>query len=448
MKKQSLKIYALLLSLLMLLTVIPISAEDDEAVPPFNTVYYFTDNLDNTAVANNVQILQSSGYTVELYFHADQSWFWEVISFIPQLAYCQEICNQFVIIEVAQGIPFYLDTDTNDPVVLLKDAFEMFKEQGCLNLFICDTDESRWLIDEEYLDPDERDPGAVLLEECIDAHINTDLKTVFSYSVIEWAKRNGSEDLSNCTFVLDRNSSSFALNSTSETEIDPNFSYFFYDYLITELRNIYKTSVDSGPSLAQILINNNIKIFCKISEHEFVQVSGGLVSPIISTSSNDTAFYSYYLQNDYICYVGDSMPESDKGYSDVLFALNLKQTLTQEGYLFSEDDFPIYFYDEISAIPSSYITGARVLGHRMTTFPETFENILIDFVFDPENNSVQENLGPYHNWECGLCPITHKAGYLNLPGGWILFPSKNGYSGWKRKMTEGQRDYYFGLNDG
>lgn len=118
---------------------------------------------------------------------------------------------------------------------------------GCKIMFICGTDETKFVYENEFL-------------EYVDIHINTDTLTTFLESIIyRWQENCGTTSVSDTTFILDKNFSNII-----EPEFCDQNSWFLRYYFMPFIRHVYMDEIRNlRHTNYRVLRDNNIHILCE-----------------------------------------------------------------------------------------------------------------------------------------------------------------------------------------
>lgn len=431
--KKSNKIMTIVLSMLLMISgffAMPFkkaSADDPEVYTSF---YYFSDNPDCTTYYNgfmgailddynmptaNRYLYNWSGNGVDYYKGRLNSYF-------NSSAYVT-ISNAFIVFEISAGFP---KQDPSEEIIIpavLNSIFTSMHNQGCKIMFICDSDESTFSLN-NY--------NAFLSK--VDIHINTDLVTLIADYLINRMEENADFD------EYDR------LDFTGTTFIiHQNAKKIFLKYIVPYLEdkcNIPHNSIldndDYNAIEAQIAwiseelyFNHRINVFVRHEGAEIPYYTNGNYY-----SDNDANVY-YYL-DEALSDVGEDANHSidpQKTYAIGAVYSNTsdaKQDIDMWAFDLEEIESPVafpvcvhnvtnatidsltdfileagvtkyYFYNEENENPVISEDGSE------STYG-SFMAIFSDFI-NGENLSIYDNM-------LGLCPITHKTIVISSYG-WL-----------------------------
>ena len=140
-------------------------SEDD--MPSLEKVFYYSDNPDCQDVFDYIE--QCSGIEdITLIYNSSR----DIDDFIEY--YNRDdffVSNSYVIFEMRNGFPTPAEKNGTKITDILSDVFSYMEYYGCKIMFICGTDETKFVYENEFL-------------EYVDIHINTDTLTTFLESII------------------------------------------------------------------------------------------------------------------------------------------------------------------------------------------------------------------------------------------------------------------------
>ncbi len=404
--KKNLRMFALILSVLMVFTTLIVPVSADDSLPP--KVYYFTDETNDLHFTNNCLAIELVTDNFQIYRETNQQQFWgTIMNGDTPLQPIVITPNTKIIFEASQGIPADAFGDNDEePINFLIDYFESLQSPNCQIMFICDTDESRFAGD------------IVFPRSLVKLHVNTDLRTVFAANVIDEIEDIHNGDLNNCVFLIDRNSCA-ELFMVGRQNMEPNAcpNFYFYDYLITHLKKI--ASDESYSSFETMLNEKNITILCQYDVSSFIKLTDPNKSMAYSIEVNPVRnindVYSdieaaMSISQTLVATVSNTKPDVNKGILD----FNAFKAM-QESLELSDDQFFSFLYDETNyQFPNTdALNGVKTLGRGLPAFPLFLcDTLMYDFM-------IEADLSGYHNWNALRIPITHKATIAYSPAGWI-----------------------------
>ncbi len=391
MKKQSLKIYALLLSLLMLLTalvVLPASAieepapnpDDPNPQAPYDTIYYITDTADLSVYWPYIQ--QSVSYSY-LFQEQNQNDFWDLITIganlfasqNPTLQSMDDISDAIIVFEITKGIRLRTPSD----LTYLNTLFASWETNGCMILFLSDTDEICY-----------GNYGYNAFLDHVKVHANLDMMRYFMANFMNRVIiDSGGATINNSTFIISKN------YCPSNVTDDYHFNTFAYYYLLPYLRYIYEEEIRIAQTPeSTVYADNNIHILLDLGDGSYYDYIDN-----ITIHTEAIGFEIAYFMDQRIYAVGYTKPDPayEASWMQSIFAL-------EENIESLCESFSLNLYDPINLI-SSIAVGCTtyVGGQGLATFPSTAMDIIDLMVIKDENGLVV-----YDNFPEGRCEITYK----------------------------------------
>lgn len=325
--------------------------------------------------------------------------------------------NEYVVFELGDKLSYQVDNPNAVDTVpdWLYVIFSTMKENGCHIMFICGTDEARFVTKNQFLD-------------YVDIHINTDIFDTFIMNIFYRLVQanNGEMNLEDCTFFLD-------MHFSQDIHQGYKHSWFFYTYFIPYFRSVYRTEIMQDDLSSQELFNGkNIKILCHLEDAVITgPVEDNIFYDPINNSYVGATFNELepYIENQQLCAIGRT--SDDRGYAGqwIQAMVELRDYLGVDLSIYMYEDIPYHFseYEE----PDVYTAG-------QTTW---YYPILEDFLTD-------QDLTVYNNWG-GRCDITHKAIVFGDDGWLVSLCGEDEFwiPGWQLYMSEGDYEYFFEYSD-
>lgn len=216
-------------------------SEDD--MPSLEKVFYYSDNPDCQDVCDYIE--QCSGIEdITLIYNSSR----DIDDFIEYYNRGDFfVSNSYVIFEMRNGFPTPAEKNGTKITDILSDVFSYMEYYGCKIMFICGTDETKFVYENEFL-------------EYVDIHINTDTLTTFLESIIyRWQENCGTTSVSDTTFILDKNFSNII-----EPEFCDQNSWFLRYYFMPFIRHVYMDEIRNlRHTNYRVLRDNNIHILCE-----------------------------------------------------------------------------------------------------------------------------------------------------------------------------------------
>ncbi len=309
-------------------------ATDDTLPSPLT--YYVTDSYDTTYYNNFLQSITPIG-AYSIYSYPGQVDFWNWFDTVMEnlsnsgsgamFPICEEDDPGFIIFELTYGLPVQKASEIKN-TDLLKTFFQTLKNRNYKVMFICDTDERSFKLDNQFLD-------------FVDIHINTDRYTDFALNIFYEIKAwSDNAQLEHCTFLFDNmsgGSESRIGNSNSENIY---FGTFLKWRLIPFIRSEYFTEASNGDTDADIMDAHDIRILCHVAGDQYYDLlSDSIVVYDEEEYSND--LYDENGNERYICAIGNAgnVQVTTENWLNSLYAIK-----EQVGLGDQRDTFSIYLF--------------------------------------------------------------------------------------------------------
>lgn len=349
-------------------------------------VYYFSDSLQcyntrNSLVSNtpltysDIHLEDWSGANYAFYSYFDNN-----------IADYDELEDVIIIFEMANGFKHETDNNTGDLMPeKLETVFANWKDNGCYIMFICGTDEVRYLNHNDFLD-------------YVDFHIILDVRTNFIMSAFYYLEQDCSPNLENYDLLFDN----FFVNTYGPTGRD----YLKHEFLIPYIRSrYYNDIVNLNCTNAGACQNHNVSIYMpNTALTSYMNIVDGFSYDISNLQPN----YDLYI-------VAGSTIEPQFGISD-------NQTIL--GYFDALYPKKLFYYN-INNVPlSTYFSNLYTTVYPCDPYsytPQVLE-MIESFIFED-----YEDWYNYNNWE-GRCDITH-----------IMMPTGN--DGWMLNFYDGETGF-------
>lgn len=370
--------------------------ENPETESVYEGLYYFSDYYESQSYFNGFLKDAVDEYKERndlFYFDYELNYwgdyFYQYLNNYYNSGEFTDVSNSFIIFEIRQELPREIDKEDSYLFTdLLFDLFGYLKDNGCKIMFICGTDESRFETHNDFLD-------------YVDIHINTDMFTLFAYSIIQDIEEDG---LSDFTLVLDENIA------------DSDFMYY---YLIPHLREMYNlpSYSDEYDEIAEVLAYCNISVYVLIDEDTMIDYVSGQIY-----SATSVEIYSYRI------YAIGTTEYFENPYTWLDCLLCWRD---QMGFY----AFPVYIYGYVDYSSGQYDSDVvHGTGSDYYYLNDTLADIMYDFV-------MGNDLTVYDNWP-GRCVVTYKPISFG-PNGWmsdfVLY-----LQCWDIYMDEDTYAFYFG----
>lgn len=377
------------------------SPDPDPGYAQLTSLYYFSDYSGSEEYFDNGFLRDYINWNpyitdAHLYYsgnyNGDYIPFWEMIGMM--MAYGDmDIENAFIIFEVRGSLSIepgiFSATDTNDQVYehyensvypTLEYLFAMWKGEGCKIMFISGTDEV-WY---------EQDPMNKFLEYA-DIHINTDLLTTFTYSLVQISCTQ--HDFAEGVMILDGTMSQ-----------DWFFRKFLLPYIVF-IYSEYGITLQNIPPITEYDDYDDIyvveSILYELDLTVYFYENGGYTDIYGNTVNTDTVENKVY-DSGYLCIVGGTESISD----ETLWSLYSNKGDNAEFFVFN------LWGVTVEDIPSDI----KYCGLSDEEMDDYLSAIMCDFILN-DVSSLQK----YDNWD-GRCDVTFKPLF---PGdGWLLVPPK------------------------
>lgn len=342
------------------------AADEEPVLPTSGHLYYFSDQADSAARCQDF-VATGLTNTYTLYYRESQ----DFIRVIPQSFYAGElnsIQNSYVIFEI-------ISYDSANLIYngFLEDFFQTLKNQRCKILFICSTDESKYLNFGNFL-------------QYVDVHVKVDIFFTFMSSIFYYAAQDYNDrwKIDGTTFIIDT-----AISSSSNNYI---YGSFFCNYLVSYMDGVYFDEMRESRAFSTILDNHYIKIFYK---------TGNSYTDAISRRSynqNQFSDLASAIRNDRVYSIGASWNGQTETY-------NWLNNMVLLRGLYNEN-FPIYLFNN-----SEYSYNDVTSTNFYTAGAYNIDNLFTDYLRGMD-------MHPYDNVD-GICDITHFP-YGTSANGWLI----------------------------
>ncbi len=439
-------IFALLLSAFTSFSTISAKAAENTSDPIIDKqVYYISDSETNYNVYGNVILSMVSNENINNYCNSSQTDFWQAVfnwgpnNALGSIPYYENIESAIIIFEAHQGLPLGPSVNLhNDYLLQLSAIFSALKENGCYIIFKCNTDESRFSVNADFL-------------AYVDLHINTDLITPFSKSVLTDLEENFADgEMRDVTFLLNDRCFHPATHS------NPN-KWTFYNFLSAYLKKYYEEDLNMvGATYNLVLQNKNINILKHIDGSLFYDVfTGDLCDISVSFSSSN------YGDVDKVIAVASFMPWENTSIDSTRahYFIDAINDLQDQNPMSESNNIPLYMLKPPNLnVTSRYPDYTKTIIDATLYNEEWFADILSTFTTNaefPELESDREqaridlhdDMLPYDNWP-SIWSMCYKPIFLtSYP--WITAPTGEDYEIYWGIIETGENDLSgYATNDG
>ncbi len=365
-----------------------VSASSNSATTDFDTLYYYSDNsssstyksaiegdnlvenviLEYSATGLKDELLTLDGDLADLYEDGE----------LENSVYA----NSYFIVEFSQGFEVEEEGTPLTTTQILNSLFEKLKSIGCKIMFICDTDEMRFIRDNAFLG-------------YVDLHVNSDIWSVFMmsffYEVVEAVE---SIQLQNVTFILN-----------DQMVTVSQYCDFYHVALVPFIKATYADEVQNYATIDAFLQDINVNVFYPCG----TDARGQLYRRLNSDTNGD------FTLNESL---EDEVPLSDLSGQLGTTIYGVAKTPNQNDgqieawigqiealRLASGEEIPTYVFSTINKNYDAYndVYSARPYGGGYYEYIEAF--------------LTQDDYSELDNWS-GECPVTHKTLVLD-PNAWL-----------------------------
>ena len=357
------------------------SADPYEPDDNFDTVYYFSDNLQSRTYRQS--LLQSGAVDrCDLYYYDPTVFVSKIIDLYEHdrnEIFSSQDC--YVIFEIMSSFTIQIDNDDGDLFTdYLYNIFSRFHENGCKIMFICGVDENQYMGYRDFL-------------SYVDVHINSGIYYDFIANIFYRAMRNSTGNpFDNATFILDASLSPNAENGHISTSfIVSYFIPFIRSIFIDEL--LYTTNTN-----ADVMDLHQIKLICHIYNTTFYNV---MTNEYIYWDDDllSNGEFASAIENDHIYAIGTTWNGASEAESWLQMMQESKKNCSKS--------FSIFLYNTDGYAISDNVSSDVYVAGPVTGIYE----VILAFVSG-------QDMRPFKNWS-GLCEITHKPMNFSIYG-WMV----------------------------
>ncbi len=347
-------------------------------------VYYFSDSLQcyNTrySLVSNTPLTYNDIHLEDWLYDFDNQ-------FDSNISGFNDLEDVIIIFEMANGFKHETDDNTGDLMPeKLETVFANWKDNGCYIMFICGTDEARYLNYNGFLD-------------YVDFHIILDVRTNFIMSAFYYLE----QDCGLIPNYYDLLFDSFFVNTYGPTGRD----YLKHEFLIPYIRSrYYNDIVNLHSTNAGACRNHNASIYMPNSTlTSYTNIAG--LNNIPVDIANLQPNYGLYI-------VAGSTTQPQFGTSDNEILLGYYDALYPE---------ILFYYNKDNVIISDYFSNTYSTVHSCDPYSlSQLLEMIESFIFEDYDDWCD-----YDNWE-GRCDITH-----------IMMPIGN--DGWMVNFCDGETGF-------